>query len=55
MLEGEGLYLLGNTLASGAGGRFHLDGAVLSAAVSGFGSGPAKYLIYKNFNRMPAL
>ena len=33
MLEGGGIYRLGDALVSGDGGRFHLDGALLSAVV----------------------
>ena len=33
MLEGGGIYRLGRLLVSGHGGRFYLDGAVVSAMV----------------------
>ena len=54
MLEGGGIYRLGDALVSGAGGRLHLDGAVLPAVVRRARQAPAKYLIYKDWNRHPA-
>ena len=33
MLEGGGIYRLGDCVVSGYGGRFHLDGAVVPAMV----------------------
>ena len=54
MLEGGGIYRLGDSWYSGDRRRFYLDGALVPAMVSAaMGKVPAKYLIYKDWNRHP--
>jgi len=53
MLEGGGILPARRFVVSGYGGRFYLDGAVVPAMVRAIGKVPAKYLIYKDWNRHP--
>ena len=55
MLSGSGTYRLGNDLHQVGPGDFIWMQAYCPQWFQADGSGPAKYLIYKNFNRMPEL
>ncbi len=55
MLEGEGLYLLGDRWHPVEAGDFIWMAPYCPQQFAATGSKPAKYLIYKNFNRVPAL
>ena len=55
MLEGEGPYRLGNTFYDTRAGDFIWMAPYCLQWFEASSAGPAKYLIYKNFNRMPAL
>jgi (S)-ureidoglycine aminohydrolase len=55
MLEGAGTYRLGDAFYEVAAGDFIWMGAFCPQWFEASAAGPAKYLIYKNFNRMPAL
>ena len=55
MLEGTGPYLLGDTTYPVQTGDFIWMSPYCPQWFAADASGPAKYLIYKNFNRMPKL
>ncbi len=55
MLEGEGLYLLGDRWHPVQAGDFIWMAPYCPQQFAATGGVPAKYLIYKNFNRIPAL
>jgi (S)-ureidoglycine aminohydrolase len=55
MLEGEGIYLLGDQWHVVQAGDFIWMAPYCPQWFVATGSVPAKYLIYKNFNRKPAL
>ncbi len=51
MLAGGGIYRLGDSLVSGDGRRFHLDGAVLPAVVRRAGQDSREISDLKDWNR----
>jgi len=53
MLEGGGIYPLGDAWYPVEAGDFIWNGPVLSAVVGALGKRPAKYLIYKDWRRHP--
>ena len=55
MLSGSGTYRLGNDLHQVKAGDFIWMEAYCPQWFQADANGPAKYLIYKNFNRMPTL
>ena len=54
MLEGGGIYRLGELLVSGAGRRFYLDGALLPAVVWRSGQDPGKVSDLQRLESPPA-
>ena len=54
MLEGQGVYRLGDAWYPVQARRRDLDGPLLPAMVRRHGQGPARYLYYKDVNRDPS-
>ena len=53
MLEGGGIYRLGDSWYPVVCRRLHLDGAYCPQWFGALGKRPAKYLIYKDWRRHP--
>jgi len=53
MLEGSGILPARRIVVSRGGRRFYLDGTVCPQWFGAIGKVPAKYLIYKDWNRHP--